>query len=105
MNQLAHYKIDCVVCTGMGRRAIEALNAEGIQTFHSATARVSDIAEKLRTNSLTAMDPMSACRGHGQTGGCGHSHTPIGGSLPGRGTGYGQGGGGCQGRGQGGGRR
>jgi predicted Fe-Mo cluster-binding NifX family protein len=29
MNQLAKYHIDCVVCSGMGRRAIEALSTKG----------------------------------------------------------------------------
>ncbi len=100
MNQLAHHKIDCVVCTGMGRRAIEALNAEGIRTFHSPSEKVSEVVTKLRSNALTVMDPLTACRGHGQQGGC--SHTPSGDLLPGRGAGYGQGGGGRQGRGPGG---
>jgi predicted Fe-Mo cluster-binding NifX family protein len=31
MNQLAKHDIDCVACVGMGRRAIEALNSEGIK--------------------------------------------------------------------------
>lgn len=101
MNQLAHLKIDCVVCTGMGRRAIEALNAEGVRVFHSPSEKVSEIAGRLRSNSLTVMDPLKACRGQGQHGGC--SHTPTGDLTPGRGAGYGQGGGGRQG--QGGGRR
>ena len=98
MNQLAHHKIDCVVCTGMGRRAIEALNAEGIRTFQSPSTRVVDIVEGLRSNSLSEMDPLKACRGHGQRGGC--SHTPEGTLIPGRGAGYGQGAGGGQGRGR-----
>ncbi len=103
MNQLAHHKIDCVVCTGMGRRAIEALNAEGIQTYHSQTDKVSVVVDKLKMNDLTVMDPLKACRGHGQRGGC--SHTASGDLLPGRGAGYGQGGGGRHGRGQGGGKQ
>lgn len=103
MNQLASHKIDCVICSGMGRRAIEALNAEGIRILQSPWTKISDIAEGLRTNSLTEMDPLRACRGHGQQGGC--SHTPDGILMPGRGAGYGQGAGGRQGRGQGRGRQ
>lgn len=99
MNQLAHHKIDCVVFTGMGRRAIEALNAEGIRTLQSPSTRVVDIVEALRSNSLSEMDPLKACRGRGQHGGCSHTHEGT--LMPGRGAGYGQGSGNGQGRGQG----
>ena len=35
MTQLVKYKIDAVICSGMGRRAVESLNSEGIITVLS----------------------------------------------------------------------
>ena len=94
LNQLAKYHIDCVVCAGMGRRAIEALGAEGIRVYQSPVTTVGKIIEKLKADQLSLIDPTKACRGHGQQGGCGHQTGPE----PGRGGGFGQNGGG---RGQG----
>lgn len=97
MNQLAHHRINAVVCVGMGRRAIEALNAEGIKIYHSGSTQVREVVEKIKAGELVEMDATTACRGHGQPGnlasdaGCGHGH--------GRGSGFGQGPGRGQGRG------
>lgn len=78
MNQLAKYHIDCVVCAGMGRRAIEALNSEGIKTYHADSMMVSQVIEQLKANALTEMDPRTACRGHGQQAGMSHGpHAPA----------------------------
>ncbi|MEW6411945.1 MAG: NifB/NifX family molybdenum-iron cluster-binding protein [Candidatus Zixiibacteriota bacterium] len=72
MAQLAKYKIDCVVCSGMGRRAIEALNSEGIKIYHCESTRVRDIVVQIKTGDLEEIDPATACHGHGQRGGCAH---------------------------------
>ena len=90
MNQLATYHLDCVICSGMGRRAIEALNAEGIKIYQSGKETVRELIEKLTSGQLPEMDPMRACRGHGQHHGENYVH------QPGRGAGFGQG---CGGRG------
>jgi predicted Fe-Mo cluster-binding NifX family protein len=86
MNQLAHHHIDCVVCAGMGRRAIEALNSEGVSIYRSEAGTVADIIEKIKANQLPVMDPAKACMGHGQ-------HPVLGaesGPGLGRGAGFGQ---------------
>jgi len=66
INRLARHKIDCVVCSGMGRRAVEALNAESISTLQCDLKTVREIAEDLKAGDLSPIDPTRACRGHGQ---------------------------------------
>jgi predicted Fe-Mo cluster-binding NifX family protein len=84
MNQLARYKIDCVVCGGMGRRAVEALNAEGVKIYQSEEDSVRATIEKIKANKLAEIDPALACRGHGQ-------HVDMIPRQPGRGSGFGPG--------------
>jgi predicted Fe-Mo cluster-binding NifX family protein len=97
MNQLNHYRLDCIVCSGMGRRAVEALSAEGITVYQCDSQQVRDAIGQLTGGRLAEIDPLKACRGHGQHIDTGYRH------APGRGAGFGQGQG--RGRGQGGGRR
>ncbi len=101
MNQLVRYHIDCVICSGMGRRAIEALSTEGIKVYDAGSKKVSEILDKFKADGLSEIDPAKACRGHGQ--GTGAAHTPLD-SGQGRGAGHGQGGCGHHGQGVGGGR-
>ena len=72
MAKLAGNKIDAVICGGMGRRAIEALNNDGIRIFIAETRNVNELIEQIKSDSLTEIDPAQACRGHGHAGGCGH---------------------------------
>jgi predicted Fe-Mo cluster-binding NifX family protein len=102
MNQLAKYHLDCIVCAGMGRRAIEALSTEGIKVYISECEKVEDIIEEIKAGNLTEIDPARACRGHGQQAVMGYGlNQPV----QGRGAGFGQGGGRGSGRGSRGGRR
>lgn len=88
MNQLSRFRIDAVVCTGMGRRAVEALNAEGVRTVMADAQTVGEAITQVLNGSASDIDPARACRGHGQ----GHVHAaPAPGA--GRGAGFGQGGG------------
>jgi predicted Fe-Mo cluster-binding NifX family protein len=100
MNQLQHHKIDAIVCRGMGRRAVEALSAEGVKVYMAQSESVGEAIEACLAGRLSEIDPAKACRGHGQ-----HAHPTE--PMPGRGSGYGQGpgcrGGSGQGRGMGGG--
>jgi predicted Fe-Mo cluster-binding NifX family protein len=102
MNQLARYNINCIVCSGMGRRAIEALTSEGVKVYQTESDSVSEAVERIKDGSLTEIDPAKACRGHGQkTGITGGESGPA----YGRGAGYGQSGCRQQGQGSGGARR
>lgn len=101
MNQLAKHHIDCVVCSGMGRRAIEALNSEGIEIYKSNSVKVGEVIEQIKSGDLEKMDPAKACRGHGQKAGFAHGGDfgPVAGQGILRGSGYGRGG--CRSRGGG----
>jgi len=87
MNQLMKYHIDCVVCSGMGRRAIEALSTEGIKVYQSGAETVGQIIEEINAGNMTEIDPAKACRGHGQISGITQADLD---SVPGRGAGFGQ---------------
>lgn len=86
MNQLSRHKIDAVVCAGMGRRAVEALNAEGIRTLLSTAGTVGDAVAAIGDGSAEDIDPALACRGHGQ-----HQSASGTGSPHGHGCGSGRG--------------
>jgi predicted Fe-Mo cluster-binding NifX family protein len=101
MAQLARHKIDCVVCSGMGMRAINALNAEGVKVYQAASGTVGEVIGKIKGGDLPEMDPRTACRGHGQTGGCGHGQAAVEDRDHGRQRGAGHGQGGRKGRGRG----
>lgn len=109
VNQLARHKIDAIICTGMGRRAIEALNSEGIRICHAEGETVGQIIDRIKADKLADMDPATACRGHGQRAarqGPGQEpFDPNQGGPAGRGSGFGQGPGRGQGRGVAGGGR
>jgi len=96
MNQLTRYHVDCVVCSGMGRRAIEALNTEGIKIYQADSERVGNVIESFKSQRLVEIDPAKACHGQGQQGGCAHGQLEGG---QGRGAGFGLGPGRGQGRG------
>lgn len=91
MAQLSHYKIDCVVCGGMGMRAINALNAEGVKVYQADSGTVGDVIARIKDGDLPEMDPRTACRGHGQRGGCGHDPVAAGVVTHGRLRGAGRG--------------
>jgi len=87
MTQLAGYNVDCVVCGGMGRRAIQALNADGIKVYFARAATVNEVVEQIKAGILKELSPAQACQGHGHHGAGIHLHGA------GRGTSHGQGGG------------
>ena len=66
MGQLTKYRIDTVLCSAMGRRAVEALNSEGIKTLVSDARSVREALDQLADGTAKDIDPARACRGHGQ---------------------------------------
>ena len=63
MAQLSRYKVDCVVCGGMGMRAINALNAEGVKVYQADSDTVGEVIAMIKKGNLPEMDPRTACRG------------------------------------------
>ena len=92
MNQLSVYKIDTVLCNGMGRRAVEALNSEGIKTKISDAESVQQALDDLQNGKTIDIDPTKACRGHGQHQEHNNHHGQERGVRQGKGYGNGRGG-------------
>jgi len=72
LRQLAGFKLDCIICSGMGRRAIEALHSEGIKIYQTKSKKVEEIIKEIKADDLTEIDPLKACSGHGQRTGFVH---------------------------------
>lgn len=66
MQTLAAHPIECIICTGMGRRAVEKMMAQGIRLYRAPSTAVSDAVQGLKANQLQEMDLRQACAGHGQ---------------------------------------
>lgn len=81
MKNLARYKIDSIICSGIGKRAIEILKKDGIVVYQSDERMVAGVVDRIKNGELTEMDPSTACRGHThkQVSGIG----PRGGGKPG----------------------
>ena len=91
MNQLERYQIDAVVCNGMGRRAVEALNAAGVTVYYLDAEQVSDVIEQIKSKKLVEMDPDTACHGHGHGSGGVGGGAGRGGCRHGKSVNYGSG--------------
>ena len=57
--------IDVIICRGMGRRAIQALDNAGIKVYISKAVTVDQCVREFNENKLVVMDLDGACRGHG----------------------------------------
>ena len=66
MTQLKKYHLNSIVCSGIGKRAIEMLNADGIIVYQSDKKIVSQIIEQVKSSELSEIDASKACKGHGQ---------------------------------------
>ncbi len=65
MNQLTKFKIDAIVCSGMGRRAVETLKTAGIRAMVTKADNVKEAISQLADGVAQDIDPATACRGHG----------------------------------------
>ena len=57
MSQLDPYHIDGVVCTGLGRRAAENLQQQGITIYRAKAGVIRNTIDQARENKLVAIDP------------------------------------------------
>jgi len=53
--------IDCVLCSGMGVRAVIKLNEGGIRAYRATTGTVRDIAKLYKESRLKEITPEAAC--------------------------------------------
>jgi predicted Fe-Mo cluster-binding NifX family protein len=66
LSVLRSFSIDAVVCRGLGKRAVAALNAGGIQVYRARSTSVRDALAELKSGAMAAITAAQACAGHGQ---------------------------------------
>lgn len=65
MKMLGARSIDVVVCSGMGARAIQGLNAVGIKALRAEASTVEEVIKKLNDKKLVEITVENACVQHG----------------------------------------
>jgi len=64
MDNLKGKGIDYVVCKGLGRRALEKLNTNGIKVYRIDRTTVKDIVKDFTASKSEEMSADNACRSH-----------------------------------------
>ncbi|MCF7816626.1 MAG: NifB/NifX family molybdenum-iron cluster-binding protein [Kiritimatiellales bacterium] len=65
MDALAGRGITAVICKGMGKNAVAAVERQGIKVFTTQGTTVHDAIEAFMEGNLVKLDPESSCSGHG----------------------------------------
>jgi len=68
MQSLQGKNIGAIICRGMGRRAVQALNDAGIMVYIGEGNTVEYSLQKFRDNQLTPLTVDGVCQGHGHHG-------------------------------------
>ncbi|MFH1563773.1 MAG: NifB/NifX family molybdenum-iron cluster-binding protein [Nitrospirota bacterium] len=71
MAALGKESIEVVIVGGIGKRAIEGLNAMGIKVYRSMAGTVHENIHALQNGSMLEFTPQDACGGHGHGMSCG----------------------------------
>ncbi len=76
LSQLAGKGFEALVCGGMGRRALDMINAQGLKVYKAKARSVSTTLSALAAGELDELEAAHACggHGHGSQGGHGHRH-------------------------------
>ena len=62
---LEDHPINAVVCRGMGARAVQKLNEDGIKAFRMNAATAQEIIDDYRQGTLEELTAANACTDHG----------------------------------------
>ena len=65
MMALTGKEIEAVVTGGMGKRAIEMLNAANVKVYLACGNTVDQVVKEFNSGRLTELTPDTACAGHG----------------------------------------
>ena len=65
LSVIEKYKIDAILTSGMGRRAVQMLNDGGIKVFLLSGDTVNDAVKKFEAGELQELTFENACGGHG----------------------------------------
>lgn len=72
MAALGNDSVYAVIVGGIGKRAIEGLNATGIKVYRSLDGTVQENVNALIKGALSELTPQNACGGHSHGISCGH---------------------------------
>jgi predicted Fe-Mo cluster-binding NifX family protein len=64
MELLAGQGIEAMVCKGMGRNAVAAVERAGIKVFSTNGATVQEAVSEFLAGNLIKLDPETSCQGH-----------------------------------------
>ncbi len=65
MGTLAGRGVTAVACGGMGKRAVESLNAGGVRVYLTQGETVGDVVADFNSGRCPELRPDQACAGHG----------------------------------------
>ncbi|OGI08780.1 MAG: hypothetical protein A2Y40_00670 [Candidatus Margulisbacteria bacterium GWF2_35_9] len=65
VGSISKYNIDAIMTNGMGRRAVQKLNDDGIKVYLLDGNTVNEAIKNFETNKLTELTSENACGGHG----------------------------------------
>lgn len=64
LKMLHHQEIEIVACRGMGARAVQLLNSEGIWVYRADGDTAEEVIEKCKEGKLKAITVQNACKDH-----------------------------------------
>ena len=62
--------VDAIVCSGVGRRALAAIETAGMRVLMARASRVDEVLESLRLGAVRELSAQEACGGHQDADGC-----------------------------------
>ena len=65
MTALREQNIEAVICGGMGFRALQKLNQQGIKAYKATTGTVEEIISQYESDAITELTVENACNQHG----------------------------------------
>jgi len=65
MKSLSRENIEVVICSGMGVRAVQKLDQQGIKAYKASAGTVEEMISKFENQTLNNITIDSACREHG----------------------------------------
>ena len=73
LSMLSGETIDVVLVGGIGARALQKFNSQGIRVFQSVEGTVEENVDRFTKNTLLELTADNACMHHGHPGGCGNN--------------------------------
>ena len=62
--------VEAIVCSGVGRRALAAIETAGMRVLMARASHVDEVLESLRLGTVREISAQEACAGHHDADGC-----------------------------------